>query len=146
MQTSKPSLKCSTFKSACWIMMHRLLERCCVWSVQLTLLRLQFPSFCLLNCSSQTVCLVVLFPFFSLFHCLNLFLFSPCSRLTGRHNSRCLVMVLKTYLLHDGRLASPRLHPFSFAVFFSSDSSPSLFSSTTSGFWWDSSCWVEPEW
>lgn len=47
-------------------------------------------------------------------------------RLAGRHNSRCLVTVLKTCLLHDGRLASPHLASTrsSFAVFFSSLSPP----------------------
>lgn len=46
----------------------------------------------------------------------------PC--LTGRHNSRCLVVVLKTCLLHDGRLLA--CHPSSFAVVLSSDSGPLL--------------------
>lgn len=56
-----------------------------------------------------------------LFHSVYLSL-HPC--LTGRHNSRCLVVVLKTCLLHDGRLLA--CHPSSFAVVLSSDSGPLL--------------------
>lgn len=68
------------------------------------------------------------FPYISLLPPLYLCLLSLLSllRLTGRRNSRCLVLKnqnKQTCLLHDGRLASPRLAspqpPSGFAVFFS---------------------------
>lgn len=63
-----------------------------------------------------------------LFHSVYLSL-HPC--LTGRHNSRCLVVVLKTCLLHDGRLLA--CHPSSFAVV---SSLQTLLSSSGLSVWW----------
>lgn len=118
-------------------------QRYCVWletslitlSVSLILFPVIFsPS--ILNFSFQTICLSS--------HCLppsSLFLLRPTG---GRHNSRCLVMVLKTCLLHDGRLASPQ--PLQLCSFLQlwlplsfSSCTTTTTSTSTSGFWWDSS-------
>lgn len=61
------------------------------------------------------------------------FFFFFLLRLTGRHNSRCLVMVLKTCLLHDGRLASPHLASTPSALQFSSALTPPSLSPLGSG-------------
>lgn len=71
------------------------------------------------NCSSVSISHLTVF--FPLFYCLHLLLsLFNLLCLTGRRNSRCLVVVLKiVFCMTDAspHLASPRLSPFSFAVF-----------------------------
>lgn len=87
-----------------------------------------FLSFPLTNSTFFSPHLTLFYLFISIFQYPVSFILStslslhPC--LTGRHNSRCLVVVLKTCLLHDGRLLA--CHPSSFAVVLSSDSGPLL--------------------
>lgn len=113
--------------------MHKLVEKYCVWSRNSSIYCFFLVTvYFLFSCSA----VLFLFPsslhpkllllncpyipsvFFSHFHCLCF----PLSlllllRLTDRHNSRCLVMVLKTCLLHDGHLASaPSTLQFSSAL------------------------------
>lgn len=77
-----------------------------------------FLSFPLTNSTFFSPHLTLFYLFISIFQYPVSFILStslslhPC--LTGRHNSRCLVVVLKTCLLHDGRLLA--CHPSSFAV------------------------------
>lgn len=105
------------------------LADCCCLSVWLALLYFSSRIFSLYSTSSSSL-------FFNTFFCLSWYSFnwstslsfffpslsSPC--LTGRHNPRCLVVVLSTCLLHDGRQLA--CHPSSFAVVLSSDSGPLL--------------------